>query len=856
METQPKRLRFIYRWVLKGRLDYYGNLLEPGERSFLTRFFFKRFGLARIPEPTRNHLLELKQKGNLVFALKHRSRLDFILLHYLFLESGLPLLTVSAELGSWIFFSLRKLVNYFFTWLIARLNFWGQYQEEYWQEVKKRIERGESMLTYLIYPPRFTTRYLHPEQDPLYNLILWQEESEKNLIVVPLVIIYSKAPEREERGLVDILFGKVNEPGVLRRIYNYVYLSLTEGAIVEVADPVNIREFMERKDQQGLNRQLLTHRLREHLLGHLEREKKVILGPRLKSRSQIMTEVLQDEILNQELEQIARDEERKLIEVKRDAARYLDEIAANYNQRMVDFLDLVLTWAWRNLYNGIEVDESGFEKIREIAKRYPVVYIPSHKSHIDYLILSYVLYHRNFFVPHIVAGINLNFFPVGAIFRGAGAFFMRRKFRGNRVYVSVFRTYLKILIREGYPLELFMEGGRSRSGRLLLPKLGVVKYMVEGYGQLGLKDLYFVPVYIGYDQVMEQGEYLRELKGGKKTGESFLALLRARHLIRERYGKIYLNFGKPISLQRYLEEIAQTESKESEERYEKLGYQLVNEINRLTVVTPGNLVALGLLASAKPARKLEELKNCWGWLYQYLIEKEVRLAKSFENNRDWYEEALQFYQAKKMIEFILDEESVGQIISIAQENRLKLEFYKNNIIHFFLPSSLTALLWLNFKSSKEIIVNYKALKQMLKFDFLWPEIGNEEMEVKTALKFLEREKEAKAELAKNFAGPCANFLESYLIVLRTWLAFSEKETSEQEFLARALRMGEQYLKLGEIERVESISRINFQGALRWLEDENWLSQQAGRLIINSEAKPQITEKLNWLSSLLSGITRF
>jgi len=851
---EPKRLNFIYRWVLKGRMDFYAYLLEPGERSFLIKFFFKRFRMGKISESTKKRIQGFQQKGRVVFALKDRSILDFIFIHYLFSENGLPAPLISADLPIWPFFKIPKLVKSFFAWFLAKLNFWNDFRDNYWQEVREKIDSGNGMLTYLINPPMLAKRYLHPEEDSFFNLLLWQDEGDRDYLIVPLVVVWSREPEREERGLVDILFGTVNQPGPLRRLYNYLYLILVEGALVEAADPVNLRQFIERKENQGLSRPIVAHRLRDHLIGHMEREKKVIIGPRMKSRSQLMEEVLQDQLFNQKLSEIAKEQDKDLIAVKRKAADYLDEMAADYNQRMIDFLSMLLQWVWKNLFTGIEVDEAGFEKIRSIMKRYPLVYVPSHKSHIDYLILSDVLLRRNIFPPHIVAGINLDIFPIGTIFRGSGAFFMRRKFKGNRVYALVFSSYLKMLVKEDYPIEFFIEGGRSRTGRLLQPKMGMVKYIVRAYQELGLQDLKFVPVSIGYDQVIEQPGYLREITGQTKHESTLRRLPKQRRLILEKYGKIYLSFGEPIGLRDYLERNEEQIGEDSEAGFENLGIELVKEINRLTLVTPGALIACALLASSRPARKEEELKKAWSWFYHYLLEQGVRMAKSFENNPEWNQEMLQFYHSKKAIEFVPDQETGRQIISVSPNNRLNLEFYKNNIIHFFMPATMAALLKLRNQPRTEMLKDYQRLKQMFRFDFVWPGEMDDEAELKQALEHFEGK--AGEEELKSFAGLIVNFLESYLIALKTLLSFGPGQVGTKEFVVRAQKIGTQDFTLREIERPEALSNLNFENAMQWMKAQKWLVPEGVNLRLAQDALEHASRERDWLLSLLAPVKHF
>ena len=853
-QKQPRRLGFIYRTLLKGRLDYYANILEPREKSYLIRFFFKRFRLGKIPEATRSASRNSSKRAG--WCSRSRTAAAWILFYPLFIFRERPGRAHDfrgpADLGFLQNPQSRP-----------QLFFMGGGQAEFLEGfpaellgggAQGQIDDGNGMLTYLINPGMVAKRYLEPDEDSFYNLLRWQEESDQDYYIVPLVVVWNKTPEREERGLIDHIFGTVNNPGPLRRLYNYIYLILAEEALVEAADPVNLRAFMDKKENQGLDRTMLAHRLREHLMGHFEREKRVIIGPVLKSRSQLMEEVLSDRLFNSRLDEIAKEKNKRLLDIKREAAAYLDEMAANYNQRMIGFLDVVMSWVFKNLFSGIEVDETGFEKIRNIAKRHPIVYVPSHKSHVDYLVLSYVLYHNNFFPPHIVAGINLSFFPLGQIFRGSGAFFMRRTFKGNKVYALVFSNYLKALIKENYPIEFFIEGGRSRTGRLLLPKMGVVKYMVRAYRELGLRDLQFVPVYIGYDQVIEQAGYVREVTGQAKKESRLKTLPRSQRMFREQYGKIYLGFGEPISLKQYLENNVEPETEDPDAGFENLGYDIVKQINRLTLVTPGALIACALLTSSKPARKLTELQKAWGDFYGYLAERKVRMAKSFGDGKPWHEEALAFYHSKKLIAFLPEKELIDQIVSVQPAQRLNLEFYKNNIVHFLLPAAMTALLKLSKKSGDKLARDYQRLKSMLRFEFVFPEETDEAGEFKAARAFFDER--ADEEALKNFAGVIANFLESYSIALQALLAVRDQFIMEKDFVARAYKMGAQAATLREIERPESVSRLNFQNAFAWIKAEGWFEEENRWFKLSPGALKSAERELAWINSLLETIEHF
>ena len=214
------------------------------------------------------------------------------------------------------------------------------------------------------------------------------------------------------------------------------------------------------------------------------------------------------------------------------------------------FGERILGWLWKRLYNGIEVSQA--ERLRNLAQEgHEIIYVPCHRSHMDYLLLTYVIFQQGLVTPRIAAGINLNFWPAGPIFRKAGAFFIRRSFKGNRLYSTIFREYLGLLFERGYSVKYYSEGGRSRTGRLLSPKTGMLAMTIQSLLRGIDRPLTLVPVYLGYEHVMEVGTYHKELSGSQKKGESIFGVIKAIRNLRN-YGKGYVNFGEPININQFL----------------------------------------------------------------------------------------------------------------------------------------------------------------------------------------------------------------------------------------------------------------------------------------------------------------
>src|SRR5262249_10339652 len=154
------------------------------------------------------------------------------------------------------------------------------------------------------------------------------------------------------------------------------------------------------------------------------------------------------------------------------ARRYASEIAADYSYSVVRILERAFTWLWNRLYEGIDVRH--LDRLGDVPPGSEIVYVPCHRSHIDYMLLGYVIYRNGLALPHIAAGLNLDLPIVGSILRRGGAFFIRRTFHGNALYTAVFRSYFRTILARGFPIKYFIEGTRSRTGRLLPPKLGLI----------------------------------------------------------------------------------------------------------------------------------------------------------------------------------------------------------------------------------------------------------------------------------------------------------------------------------------------------------------------------------------------
>ncbi len=261
--------------------------------------------------------------------------------------------------------------------------------------------------------------------------------------------------------------------------------------------------------------------------------------------------------------------------------------------------DRALTWFWNSRYENLEV--LNFEEIRKIAPSTSLIFSPCHRSHIDYLALSYLLYYKDLMLPQIVAGKNLNLPLVGPLLRKGGAFFMRRSFSNNRLYSVVFYEHLRKLMQRGHSIEFFPEGGRSRSGKLMPPRPGIISMILRSFLGMDEKQVSFVPISINYEKVLEGNSYINEVMGAEKKKENLKDIFSVFRDFRNYLGEAYLQFGEPISLNALLKEYPLSDYPSEKDWLFKvtpiLGKKIMTNINDSTFVTSTALFSLAILNS-------------------------------------------------------------------------------------------------------------------------------------------------------------------------------------------------------------------------------------------------------------------
>ena len=342
-----------------------------------------------------------------------------------------------------------------------------------------------------------------------------------------------------------------------------------------------------------------------------------------------------------------------------------------------------------------------------------IVYVPCHRSHIDYLLLSYLLFRNGLTPPHIAAGINLNMPVVGPLLRRGGAFFMRRTFKGNPLYTSVFNEYMHTLFTKGFPVEYFVEGGRSRTGRMLQPKTGMLAITVRSYLRSSRMPIVFVPVYIGYERVLEGRTYLGELRGASKKKESIFDMFKVLGALKQKFGQVAVNFGEPIKLADFLDN-EQPDWRQQElaplyrpqwlnDTTHRLGEKVAQKLNEAAAINPVNLVALALLSTSKLALDDRAMARVLD-LYLALLR---RVPYSPYTTLPEGDGRALIEHVKGMDLLSEQSDALGKILYLDEQNAVLMTYYRNNVLHIFaLPSLLASFFQSASRMTREQILRY------------------------------------------------------------------------------------------------------------------------------------------------------
>ena len=826
------------------------DALAPVDRGrpagFRGWLYSRLFRHVRIDERWSGAVRDSARAGVVVYVMRTISILDFLCLDFLISRFALPRLRFVNDLRPGAIVPRGSRARRFR--LFARAP---------GRALRELVGAGNSALIFLRKPAlrRGGLRGggVRPDVEALGPLIAAQRGLDRPIFIVPQTFVWGLRPPKGQPSVVDLFFGTGEDPGRLRTAVQFLFNR--RNARLRSGAPFDLQRFLEANEE--LTDAQLVEKLRFALLQRIERERRLVLGPVQKTPERIMDELLRSPRMQPALRARARESGQPMVRVKHSARRELRHLCANQQGWMIAQLGRFLGWLFHRIYDGTVVDTEGLERVRAAGRRGTLVYLPSHKSHVDYLVLSYVLNRHDLQPPLIAAGENLSFWPLGPILRRGGAYFIKRSFRGDKLYAALVDAYVRKLLVEGFPVELFVEGGRSRTGKLLAPKYGILSMIVDAALKLRLKTISFVPVSIGYERVIEEGSYLRELTGGEKKKEDVGGLIRSGKVLRSRYGRLYVQFGEVLSFDELLAQ--QLERQGVDDRrslsasgrralIQRLAHRVTYEIDRATVVTPAALVASALMAPRRRGVARGDLYQGCAQLLEVLARKGARIApvlrgESAELRESAVDEALALFVSSRLVRRF--EGAAGEeepVFKVPSERRLSLEYYKNNIVHFFVPSALIAAAFrgeyeLPFD---ELAARVRELSRVFKHEFMFradtsfAEIFDDEVAAMEERGELVREGErvrapsAEVERVRGYAGMIDGYFDAYRLALRCARGLVEEgATTRKEWVRRALLAGQRSYLAGEIDRREALSKPKLEMALELFKERGLVKFVSG-----------------------------
>ncbi|GAC1661854.1 MAG: glycerol-3-phosphate 1-O-acyltransferase PlsB [Steroidobacteraceae bacterium] len=506
--------------------------------------------------------------------------------------------------------------------------------------------------------------------------------------LVLTAVYWGRAPQKEASWLRLLLVEDWTLTSRVRKLLQVLFNG--RATLIEFEAPQSLRALLGEPRGEAPRGRRVTRALR----ALYARRRAARIGPDLSHRRTLVNQVLRTRAVRAAVAQEMRARRLPRHKALQRARGFAREIAANYSHAFVRFMEHALAWLWNRLYDGVVFGHA--QTLEAVAPGNEIIYVPCHRSHMDYLLLSYAIYVNGYALPHIAAGVNLNLPVVGRFLRQGGAFFIRRSFSGNALYSVVFMKYLAAIMARGHPVEYFIEGGRSRTGRLLQPKTGMLNMTVRAFLRDPRRPVVFVPVYFGYERLVEGATYVGELSGRPKEKESIRGLLGSLRVLRQRFGKVHVNLGEPIGLRELLDGADpqwRTGTMDDDARLPWLGRtvdelagRIMRHINAAAAVTPVGLLAVTLLATPRQALGAGDLA------------RRVELYGSLLRGCPYSDRVtVTDLSGAQIIDYGIsmrliarEPHALGAIVRMSAASAVLATYFRNNVLHLFALPSLVA----------------------------------------------------------------------------------------------------------------------------------------------------------------------
>jgi glycerol-3-phosphate O-acyltransferase len=557
----------------------------------------------------------------------------------------------------------------------------------------------------------------------------------------------------------------------------------------------------------------------------LERAERRHAGLQYKVPRLVVEEIEASARFNQQITALAQSLDRPRDEIAREASAYLHEMAASHSRLAIDAWEQFGRWLSRAY--SVEVDEDGLEQVRRLSRIHPLAFLPSHRSYLDPLVLRTALHSAGFAPNHVLGGLNVSFWPIGPVARRSGVVFIRRSIRDEPVYKLVLREYIGYLVHKRFNVEWYIEGGRTRTGKLRPPRYGLLNYLVDGYRDGAAEEVMLIPTSIVYDQLYEVGAMAAEEHGAQKTPESLSWLVGYARAQGRGFGKVRIRFGEPLPLSEAL-----SDAGGREHAVQRVAFEVCHRINEATPITETALVALALLGAGDRALTLDELLATLEPLLEYVVRRHLPTTGELDlRTPAGVRQALDSLTRHGVVSRY--DGGIVAVWSISPERHLEAAFYRNSVVHFLVNRAIAELVLVavdEHPGPDPVGFGWEEalrIRDVLKFEFFFSRKRDFDHELRHELSLIDpgwehREREPGAAWAALESGNLllaprvlSSFLDAYLVVADRLAAHDPAvPVDEKKLISECLGVGHQLRLQRRLASTESISRELFATALK------------------------------------------
>ena len=838
------------RTSFRGKVRFFVHDLLEWIRTNLWTLISFFFYSIRVDPNWEEEVRKAAKRGRIVHVIRTAHLLDALCLIYFSRRAGLPPIGYAYGLQKWFYRPFR--------WIYRFMTYQARKTEDR-RHAEQVLDEGGSIIVCLRRTPK--TLRLHGMEigDEAFGWLVDRVRSRgEAIILVPHAFVWGRRPEKQHGGIVDRIFGPRESPGFIRAVIQVV--RSFGAANIIACEPVDLKAFVDgfpAMNEAGT----IEGVLRRRLTSEIDRRRTLVAGPATRSRYRSADLIMADPRLVEVIQQEARERAKPEEKIRARCRKMLDEIMPDYHYAFIDGWEIMLGFfnVFDKVFDGIYVEPDEMKMVKELALKGPIVLLPGHRSHVDYILLSWIFGHMSdIMVPCICAGKNLSFWPLGWWFRGSNAFFIRRAFEDDRLYRETLSAFIRQIVRDGQHVEIFMEGTRSRSGKVLPPKLGLFSMVLEAVDDLPQgSPVTFLPVGINYERVIEERSYSFEQSGGDKHGEGIRGLVQTQDVLESRYGRIYVRFGRPYAIDDIRADLSSVKDREGVRR---VAYKLFYEMDRAFHITPTGLLATVLLGGPMSGigedRLFEDaifylrFAAATGKKVSHVLRPCLDLRREDignEGHAGWRTLREVLYHAIHLLasdDLVTMSAAGGGVYRVPDAARLRLDYYRNAFCgtmapHMLASRSLLALEGAEMKLD-DVRTVAKFFSRLLKNEFVFNPILPFETNVMATLELLMEMGFIDLDMAKKvvrvrqreplekIGALVEPLLETYYLVLRAIAPAAGKEVSEREALRRAFALHERLMLEREITRPESRNKSSAVYCLKALRDMGILVQAGGK----------------------------